>query len=240
MLRRLTSLALFLLSSLAVTAMPPQAPGGAEPTSVNFEGKLTLVGSNKSIKDASQIVFWLTPLDHPGPPDPPQQHFRVTQRDKKFDPSFLVIPQGSTVDFPNLDPWFHNVFSQFRGKRFDLGLYQAGSQRSVKFDMAGVSYLFCNIHPDMTAIIVSVDSNFYAVSDKSGHARITNLPAGKYELHVWQRDATPESLNSAQRVLEVDQNRTLVIQIRTKPQSKQGHKNKYGHDYDPDSLNPQY
>jgi len=233
-------MALLLLCSLAANAWTSLGPEGAEKFSVNFEAKVTPVGSRATAKDASQVVFWLTALDSPGPPVPPQQHFRVVQRDKMFHPDFLVIPQGSTVDFPNLDPWFHNVFSQFRGKRFDLGLYQAGSQRSVKFDKAGVSYLFCNIHPDMTAIIVSVDSNFYAVSDPSGHARIAEVPAGRYELHVWHRDATPESLNSVQRIVEVDQNRTVVAQIQTKPQGKQGHKNKYGHDYDPDPLNPQY
>ena len=66
-----------------------------------------------------------------------------------FEPHLLIIPLGSTVSFPNLDPFFHNVFSQFNGKRFDLGLYEAGSTRDVRFDHEGVSYLFCNIHPEI-------------------------------------------------------------------------------------------
>lgn len=210
-------------------------------SAVSIDAKLLLAGKGTPLKDASQIVFWLTPVNHPKPPTPPAQHFRVTQQDKAFHPNFLVVPQGSTVDFPNLDPWFHNVFSEFRGKRFDLGLYQAGAQRSVTFDKSGISYLFCNIHPEMTAIIVSVDSSHYAVTDQAGHARIVNVPPGRYQLHVWYRDAIPESIAAAERVLEIEQDHTIgLITLQVKPQSQQDHKNKYGHDYDTDSLRPEY
>ena len=239
MLHRSGALAIA-LSLMTVFSQPRAEAQGASGFTVSFDTKLNLVGSSSPMKDASQVVYWLTRTDHPAPPTPPATHFRIVQQNKKFDPNFLVVPQGSTVDFPNLDPWFHNVFSQFRGKRFDLGLYQAGAQRSVKFDMAGVSYLFCNIHPDMTAIIVSLDSKYYAVSDKSGHARIVGVPPGKYELHVWYRDATPESLKAAERPVEVDQDRALnAFTFQVKPQESD-HKNKYGHDYDKTSLNPEY
>lgn len=239
MLHRSGALAIA-LSLMTVFSSPRAIAQGGSGFVVSFDTKLSLVGSGAPIKDASQVVYWLTRADRPNPPDPPPGHFRIVQQNKKFDPNFLVIPQGSTVDFPNLDPWFHNVFSQFRGKRFDLGLYQAGAQRSVKFDMAGVSYLFCNIHPDMTAIIVSLDSKYYAVTDKSGHARIVGLPRGRYELHVWYRDATPESLKAAERTVDVDQDRTLnAFAFQVKPEQA-GHKNKYGHDYDETSLKPEY
>ena len=209
--------------------------------SLTIDTKLSQVRAGSGKPEAGQVVFWLTPADSAPDPVPPSQHFRVEQKDKKFRPDFLVIPQGSTVDFPNLDPWFHNVFSQFRGKRFDLGLYQAGAQRSVRFDKAGVSFLFCNIHPEMTAIIVAVDSNYYAISDQSGLARITNVPPGRYKLHAWYRDAVPESLDAAERTVLLDQNRTLgPITIQTKPRDEQGHKNKYGQNYDVTPLNPEY
>ena len=218
-------------------ALEPDQPG----FSVTVDVKLQLVGGNAPIHDASQAVFWLTPVNRPTRPIPPAQHFRIAQQDKAFRPNFLVVPQGSTVDFPNLDPWFHNVFSQFRGKQFDLGLYQAGQQRSVVFDRAGVSYLFCNIHPEMTAIVVSVDSNYFAVTDKAGHAVIANVPSGKYQLHAWYRDALPESLAALERIIDVDQNRNVgPITLQARPQTLQGHKNKYGHDYDPNALNPDY
>jgi plastocyanin len=237
----MTAVAILALSFMTVLGSPGAQAQGAAGSTVTIDTKLVLVGSGAPIKDASQVVYWLTPSNHSAPPDPPAKHFRIVQQDKKFSPNFLVVPQGSTVDFPNLDPWFHNVFSQFRGKRFDLGLYQAGAQRSVKFDLAGVSYLFCNIHPDMTAIIVALDSNYYAVTDKAGHARITGIPTGRYELHAWYRDATPESLKAADRTVDVDQDRTLnAFVIQAKPQPNQAHKNKYGHDYDHTPLTPEY
>ena len=67
----------------------------------------------------------------------------------------LVVPVGSVVAFPNRDPFFHNVFSLFEGKRFDLGLYEAGSTRDVLFDKPGVSYIFCNIHAEMSAVVIA-------------------------------------------------------------------------------------
>src|SRR5579884_3159489 len=85
------------------------------------------------------VVVWLQPPYLVSAAKP--SHFRLVQKDKKFTPHLLVIPLGSTVDFPNLDPFFHNVFSQFNGKRFDLGLYEAGSTKAVRFDHEGVSYL---------------------------------------------------------------------------------------------------
>ncbi len=209
--------------------------------SLTLDVRLLLAEKETPIKDAGEIVFWLTPADHAPTVQRPTQHFRITQQDKKFHPNFLVVPQGSIVDFPNLDPWFHNVFSQFRGKRFDLGLYQAGAQRSVTFDKAGVSYLFCNIHPEMTAVVVSVESNYYAVSDKSGHAQIPNVPTGRYVLHVWHRDALSDSLTAAERPVDLDQDRSIgPIMVQVKPQEHTGHKNKYGHDYDTTTLSPEY
>jgi hypothetical protein len=92
--------------------------------------------TGEASKDSSRAAVWLVSLDHVGFREPAakDQHYRMLQHDKHFEPTMLVIPVGGVVDFPNLDPWFHNVFSLYRGKRFDLGLYQAGSQRSVHFD----------------------------------------------------------------------------------------------------------
>ena len=116
---------------------------------VSGEAVVMAPGLRATEKDASKVVVWLVPLDavHPVRAISERPHYRLVQRNKRFEPDLLVVPVGSVVDFPNADPWFHNVFSLYRGKRFDLGLYQAGSQRSVRFDRIGPSYLFCNIHP---------------------------------------------------------------------------------------------
>ena len=95
-------------------------------------------------------------------------HYRLLQKDKTFTPHLLVIPTGSSVDFPNLDPFYHNVFSLFNGKRFDLGLYESGSSRTVHFDHDGVSYIFCNIHPEMSAVIVTLSTPYFGVSAANG------------------------------------------------------------------------
>ena len=106
----------------------------------------------------------------------PPATYTVVQKDKLFDPHVLAVPVGSLVAFPNFDPFFHNVFSMFDGRRFDLGLYEAGASRTAAFPKAGVCYIFCNIHPEMTAVIVVVDTPYVVVSNASGKFSIPNVP----------------------------------------------------------------
>ena len=214
-------------------------------TGLKVGGEVTLVqtNSNQIERDASRVVVWLVP---PASVQPvrvvtDQRHYRLVQHNKKFEPNLLVVPVGSVVDFPNLDPWFHNVFSLYRGKRFDLGLYQAGSTRAVHFDRPGPSYLFCNIHPEMTGVVLAVDSEFFAISDKSGHYFIADAPPGKYTLHVWYENATADSLQALQRPVTIEpETRSLpaISVVVNKPRAD--HKNKYGQDYDPDTLKTDY
>src|SRR3954465_2352107 len=136
--------------------------------------------------DNSKVVVWLTPI---APLQDPMRQTaapqRLIQKNKSFVPGLLVVPVGSSIEFPNQDPFFHNVFSLFSGRRFDLGLYEAGSSRSVRFDRPGASFLFCNIHPDMTAVIVVVPTSFYGLSDSAGRVSIPAVPDGRYRLDVW-------------------------------------------------------
>src|SRR5246127_2367910 len=106
-----------------------------------------------------------------------------------FTPHLLVVPMGSQVEFPNQDPFFHNVFSLFNGKRFDLGLYESGTSRAVRFDREGVSYIFCNIHPEMGAVVLALNTPYYAVSGAAGMVTIHNVPPGSYRLHLWSEAA---------------------------------------------------
>lgn len=209
--------------------------------SVTADVKLVPAGHHPPPKDMSGSVVWLVSADQPfTPATVSDKHFRMTQKDKRFEPNLLVVPVGSLVDFPNLDPWFHNVFSLYQGKRFDLGLYQAGTQKSVRFDKPGVSYLFCNIHPEMSAVVLGVESHWYGLSDAHGRVTIPAVPAGKYELHVWHENATAEAIKSAERAIEIAGNRSLsAITMAVEPANR-NHKNKYGKDYDPDALKPDY
>src|SRR5436190_23839653 len=128
-------------------------------------GRVELSNAGGRSPDFSNAVVWLTPTANSViRAVEPQQHNQLLQKSKSFLPHLLVVRVGSVVDFPNRDPFFHNVFSLFEGKRFDLGLYEAGSTRSVVFNRAGISYIFCNIHPEMSAIVVALKTPYYGIS----------------------------------------------------------------------------
>jgi plastocyanin len=194
--------------------------------------------SAKTAVDASDIVVWLKPLDSAAKSE--QQNtsnpkkFQLVQHNKSFQPHVLVVPVGSVVDFPNHDPFFHNVFSLFDGKRFDLGLYEAGASNSVRFDRVGVSFLFCNIHPEMSGVVVAVDTPYYGLSDRKGNIAIQNVPDGRYELHVWYERSLPEDLKNLTRALTISTSRELgTIQVPENPSFTLAHTNKDGQDYTP-------
>src|ERR1700722_7957507 len=219
-------------SDSSTSSHSPAATRTPRPDEGTGEVTLTQSGSDTA-PDASQVVVWLTPSGATMPQsavDKPR--YRLVQHNKRFEPSLLVVPVGSVVDFPNYDPWFHNVFSLYRGKRFDLGLYQAGAQRSVRFDRIGPSYLFCNIHPEMTGVVLAVDSSLYAISDKLGHYAINGVAPGKYTMHIWYENAKPDSLASLQRTALVDDAiRALpTISVPVVKQLQKEHKKKYGKD----------
>jgi plastocyanin len=189
--------------------------------------------------DASDIVVWLKPLDSAAKSEQQDtsdpKKFQLVQHNKSFQPHVLVVPVGSVVDFPNHDPFFHNVFSLFDGKRFDLGLYEAGATNSVRFDRLGVSFLFCNIHPEMSAVVVAVDTSYYGISDRKGNIAIQNVPDGRYELHVWYERGVFEELKKLTRSLTISaSSRDVgVIQVPENPSFTSAHRNKYGQDYTP-------
>jgi plastocyanin len=225
-------------------AARPTHDGSQATITVSGEAGLIATASGASVKDASKIVVWLSPIDAMRPVNVSTERtrYRLVQHNKRFEPGLLVVPVGSVVDFPNLDPWFHNVFSLYRGKRFDLGLYQAGAQRSVRFDRIGPSYLFCNIHPEMTGVVLAIDSELFSVSDKNGRYSISGVPPGRYVLHVWYENATPESLQTLQRQVSIQNNGQIlpaILLTATRPITV-NHKNKYGQDYDSDAVKTDY
>ena len=172
-------------------------------------------------------------------PDLPIQsgQLKLTQHNKSFEPHMLVVPVGSVVQFPNHDPFFHNVFSLFEGKRFDLGLYEAGSSRNVSFDRPGVSYIFCNIHAEMSAVVIALDTPYYAVSTAKGEVVIPDVPSGRYELHLWYETALPETLKSLTREINVTDSTSTLGLLQIPAERAQPHKNKYGMDYEPPEPN---
>ena len=119
----------------------------------------------------------------------------LDQRNQTFVPWVLAIPVGTTVDFPNSDSTFHNVFSLSKARRFDLGRYPKGATRSVRFDRPGVVRVFCEIHSHMNAYVLVFAHRYFATTDEAGRYRIANVPPGDYRLVLWhdgrEREARP-------------------------------------------------
>ena len=122
-------------------------------------------------------------------PPPPGVAAVLNQQGSRFDPELIVVPTGSTVQFPNLDPIFHNVFSLSKAHKFDLGYYPQGQSRTVKFNDPGVVQVFCHIHANMYAAIVVTDSPWYVKPSADGSFSFSNVPPGRYRLIAWHKIA---------------------------------------------------
>jgi plastocyanin len=234
--RRIGRLRLYgrLCALLFLTAMVASACLGQQ---VTVTGRIELFREGIAQRqDSSDAVVWLTRFGDSGEPQaapgPPRQ--QLVQKNKSFQPHVLVVQVGVPVAFPNKDPFFHNVFSLFEGKRFDLGLYEAGSSRTVVFDREGISYIFCNIHADMSGVVVALKTPYYATSDRRGVISIPNVPPGRYELRVWHERALPESLDALTHPILVSEasHSFGVLRLPEQRNTYQAHKNKYGQDYD--------
>ncbi len=215
----------------------------ARAQSITVSGVVTIANRSRADgnkPDNSNAVVWLTPV--PGSSSHEneiqsqleRQKFQLLQQHKRFDPHVLVVPVGSVVDFPNLDPFFHNVFSLFDGKRFDLGLYEAGTTHSVHFDRPGVCYIFCNIHPEMSAVVMVLGTPYYDVSSRTGVIEISNVPPGRYVVHAWHELSPRETLKDVSREITVSSGDASLGTIRLTGSGDlmTPHKNKYGRDYD--------
>ena len=170
-------------------------------------------------------VVYAEPLDRAAPARPIAA--RLLQRDKTFSPPVIAVPVGSTVDFPNHDSIFHNVFSLSPPSPFDLGLYRAGATKQRTFSRVGGYRVFCNIHPQMTAFIVVVPTPYVAVVGADGRYAL-DLPAGSYRVTARSDRAAPVSVEMTVRSgadtvpeLTLDESRYVSVP----------HKNKFGQDY---------
>jgi plastocyanin len=116
----------------------------------------------------------------------------MDQRNETFVPHVLAITTGTTVDFPNSDRIYHNVFSLSKTKPFDLGRYAAGKSHAVRFDRPGIVRVFCEIHSHMSAFILVFNHPFFAVTDTEGRYRIDNVPPGNYTVVAWNEGLASE------------------------------------------------
>lgn len=162
------------------------------------------------VKDAVNEFERTVVLLEGGKADPaPPQNVQIEQHNSRFEPDLVVIPVGSTVQFPNGDPIFHNVFSLSAAQPFDLGYYPKSQSRTVKFSHSGIVQVYCHIHANMYAAIVVTSSPWYGRPAADGTFSWTNIPAGHYRVVAWHKIA---GLYSAE--VDIPQNGTAHTKIR--------------------------
>lgn len=209
------------------------ASGWLHAQDATVSGRVTVVHHSKKDHASADVVVSLTSAksNETAPPGPT---LRFVQKDKRFMPHLLAVTPGTEIEFPNMDPYFHDVFSIYRGKPFDLGLYESGAVRKVKFTQPGVSFIFCNIHPEMSAAVVVLRTPHFAITGRDGFFKIGHVPPGTYKLEVWAEAASEAELASLARDVEVStgDRPPILITVHSSAVSRE-HLNKYGEAYPP-------
>ena len=197
----------------------------AAPSAAEVRGRITLLDKgNRPGEDVGQAVVW---LDGSGGRAAPVQA-EISTADKAFSPHVLVVPVGSTVSFPNHDPFNHNVFSLSEERPFDLGLYGRGEARSIKLEHAGIVRVYCNVHAQMSALIVVRDGPWFAQPSGDGSFALTDVSPGQYVLHAWH-----ERASEVNRPLEVPAAGVtgIALKLDARGYRFRPHLNKFGQPY---------
>ncbi|MGE5745370.1 MAG: plastocyanin/azurin family copper-binding protein [Gemmatimonadota bacterium] len=193
---------------------------------VPVRGRIVILEKdNKPSTDLGDAVVFLEGLGDPAP----ATRFDVTISDKAFAPHVLVVPVGSTIAFPNHDPFDHNVFSVSEGNSFDLGLYGRGEGKSVTLQHPGLVRVFCNVHPRMVALVLVMGTHHYAQPGADGSFTINGVGPGSYRLHVWHERAPTEVVKEV--TVGAAGVSDLVVTLNARGFRWQPHKNKFGKDY---------
>jgi plastocyanin len=210
---------------LAVT--PPAAraqSGGAGAARV--AGRVTILERhNRPSPDLGDAVIY---LERAGP-GARTVTTDVVIRDKVYVPHVLVVPAGSTVRFPNLDPFNHNVFSVSERNPFDLGLYGRGEAKGHTFTAPGLVRVFCNVHPRMVAYVLVLANRWFAQPSGDGTFTIGDVPSGRYRLHVWHERIGAEVVRDV--IVAPPGVGDLQLTLDARGYQWQPHKNKLGLDY---------
>jgi hypothetical protein len=189
-------------------------------------GQVTLLEKGGKAGDLTQVLVWVE-----GPKvvlkDPPATTIRM--KGKEFVPPLAVVPLGGTVEFPNQDPILHNVFSVTSGNRFDLELYKRPGSRTWTPRAAGVVRVYCNIHPQMNAIVVVRDNPYWTFAAADGRFTIPDVPEGQWLARAWH-DRGGEGF--ARVTVGADSSTPVALSLDASRYKRKKHKNKYGKDYD--------
>ncbi len=215
---------------------------GCTAMAATLTGRVLVVPSDRAAakaRDSSGVVVWLEPAEGAAipparPAGAPLPEVRIVQKKQVFLPRVQAVQVGTAVDFPNADPMFHNVFSNYNGQVFDLHLYAPQTSRRVVFRRPGMAYIFCNIHETMSAVVAVLPTPYFAVTGPDGRFEI-RAPAGAYRLQVWHERSVPEKLQELERRVTLGDGSVNAgeIQVSEEGYVAQPHKNKYGQEYAP-------
>lgn len=194
--------------------------------SARVAGRITILEKdNKPSPDLGSAVLYLEGAG----PAAPAATFDITINEKVYRPRVVVAPAGSTVRFPNTDPFNHNVFSVSEPNQFDLGLYGRGQTRSFMFAQPGLVRIYCNVHPRMVAYVVVTANRYAAQPAADGAFAIDDVPPGRYTLHVWHERIAAEVLKEI--TVTAAGAGDVQITLDARGYRWQPHKNKHGRDY---------
>jgi plastocyanin len=211
-----------LLAALCVLLAAAPAPAGG------IAGRVTLSRNGAPLPDASNAVVWLESVRKAETPGVVKGQMESAR--KRFTPRVVAVPSHTAVDFPNVDPIFHNVFSVSGANRFDLGLYRSGASKKQQFDTPGLVRVYCNIHPQMVGFVRVVESDFYAVTGPDGAFRLDGVPVGTWTLKVWHEEGGESEARVTVRPRETA---ASTLALDTSTFKSQPHLNKYGKPYPP-------
>jgi plastocyanin len=212
------------VSAVLAGSLARTAPAAAQAGHVS--GRITIQEKNNAASpDLGDAVVY---LEGQGASLAPAR-FEIAISDKTFSPHVLVVPMGTTVAFPNHDPFDHNVFSVSDSNSFDLGLYGRGEGKATVFRYPGLVRVFCNVHPRMVALVQVMATHHFAQAGADGSFTISGVEPGAYKLHVWHERASQELV----RDVVVGPNGVADIQVALNARGFrwQPHKNKFGKDY---------
>lgn len=211
------------LALALATALALSHTASAARATESLEGVVELMDGNKVVAGPGGAVVSYEPEG--GAANAAPRRIEVDTRGKRFLPRVSVVARGSTVAFPNRDPIFHNVFSVSPANRFDLGRYREGQSRSARFDKPGLVRVYCNVHQQMVAYVMVVETPYHTLTDENGLFVLANLPDGRGTLTVWHERAAVKRIP-----IEIPAAEPLRIRLDA-AQTHEAHLNKFGKPY---------
>ena len=225
----IAALTAVLAGTVAAQGGSGRGVGGGGTTAVTGQVAI-LERPGEVTEDLGNVVVYLEPASASArvrPPLVPHTNTVIALQSRQFSPRVRVVTEGSKVEFPNQDPFSHNVFSKMNGG-FDTGVYGRGKTKDQVFREPGVYPLYCNVHPRMTAFVITLKTPYFTQAGADGRFVLEQVPAGRYTMHVWHDRATEVARDLSVPAAGVS---NVRVELDARAYKYVQHKNKFGKDY---------